>query len=170
MTSLPQAPRYSYAYSASALIMRTTIVSCRHSTNGRKAATPVQQNACLLSWPSPPSNVWLLMMKAGVVPHLRLDSRRRGFMMLPVVPQLALPLEVPDVFHTFIGHGGRHIPAVHGGIAGGQHQPPNACPAHCKRRCCSCLAPCRHYTDCQFSFKPSKPILPILPFACQRSL
>lgn len=46
MTSLPQAPRYSYAYSASALIMRTTIVSCRHSTNGRKAATPVQQNAC----------------------------------------------------------------------------------------------------------------------------
>lgn len=31
-------------------------------------------------------------------------------MVLPVVAQLALPLEVPDVLHTFIGHGRRYIP------------------------------------------------------------
>jgi hypothetical protein len=93
--------------------MRTTIVSCRHSTNGRKAGTPVQQNICLMSWPSPQPSVLLLMTNAEVVPHLRLDSRRRGFMMLPVVPQLALPLEVPYVFHTFVSHGGCYIPAVH---------------------------------------------------------
>lgn len=122
---------------ASALIMRTTIVSCRansssycstpwsssHRTSSCKPTAPSyttathQTQTCVCcAGAAILLTLWLLsvlaVMSAVASAHLWLDTGWWSVLVLPEVTQLAFPLEVAHVLYAFSSHVGCHIPAV----------------------------------------------------------
>lgn len=93
--------------------MRTTMVSCTGWYNSKSNSQHTAVAATQRAVGNPTSSCSLQTDCQRRIRYLWFDARWWSLVVLPIVAQLALPLEVPDVLQTIIGHGRGHISAQH---------------------------------------------------------